>query len=175
MIFRLAPMSALIRGLTIVLLCLPVAMAVMAVLRGVTLLLPVVLLVVIYAWVWFHLRPRKFVVDGTDLHVVWPTRRRAIPRREISSVRTLGREELKREIGWGMRVGAGGLWGGFGWLWTGRRGLIHMYVSRTDRFVWIECGARRPWLITPERAEEFVRLLSAAPSATWPAARPRAS
>jgi hypothetical protein len=63
-------------------------------------------------------------------------------------------------IRWRARVGAGGLWGGFGWLWTEKRGIVQMYVSRTDRFVWIERGAERPWLISPENPEAFVRLLT---------------
>jgi hypothetical protein len=33
------------------------------------------------------------------------------------------------EVGWSMRVGAGGLWGGFGWLWTERRGIVQMYFQ----------------------------------------------
>jgi hypothetical protein len=36
-----------------------------------------------------------------------------------------------------------------------------MYVSRTDRFVWIECKSDRPWLITPDQPDAFVRTLSA--------------
>jgi hypothetical protein len=35
-----------------------------------------------------------------------------------------------------------------------------MYVSRADGLVWIEQGTSRPWLITPERPDEFVRALS---------------
>jgi len=80
-----------------------------------------------------------------------------IPRSTIVSCRTLGAADLRREIGWGARVGAGGLWGGFGWLWTRRRGVVQMYVTRTDAFVWIERGRERPWLITPENPDEFVR------------------
>ena len=75
-------------------------------------------------------------------------------------MRQVDRQELRRDVGWGMRVGAGGLWGGFGWLWTSRRGIVQMYVSRLARFVWIERGKERPWLITPERAEEFVAALT---------------
>jgi hypothetical protein len=56
-------------------------------------------------------------------------------------------------------VGAGGLWGGFGWLWTERRGIAQMYVSRTEGLVWIERRGGRPWLITPEEPEAFVRAL----------------
>ena len=75
-------------------------------------------------------------------------------------MRQVDRQEPRRDVGWGMRVGAGGLWGGFGLLWTARRGIVQMYVSRLDRFVWIERGKERPWLITPERAEEFVAALT---------------
>lgn len=75
-------------------------------------------------------------------------------------MRIVDGRELKREIGWGMRVGAGGLWGGFGRLWTTRRGVVQMYVTRTDRFVRIERAGGRPWLITPEQPEAFVRALS---------------
>jgi hypothetical protein len=35
-----------------------------------------------------------------------------------------------------------------------------MYISRTDGFVWIERVDQRPWLITPEHPEAFVRTLS---------------
>jgi hypothetical protein len=35
-----------------------------------------------------------------------------------------------------------------------------MYISRTDGFVWIERGADRPWLITPEQPQAFVSALS---------------
>jgi hypothetical protein len=92
--------------------------------------------------------------------VIWPLKRREIPREDISNVRLIHGQELRREIGWGLRVGAGGLWGGFGWLWTKRRGIVQMYISCTDRFVWIERANSRPWLITPEQPEAFVRALS---------------
>jgi len=60
-----------------------------------------------------------------------------------------------------MRVGAGELGGGFGWLWTKRHGIVQMYVSRTDGYVWIERRNDRPWLLTPDEPEIFVRVLSA--------------
>jgi Bacterial PH domain len=94
------------------------------------------------------------------IEVVWPLKRRRIPREDIASVRILQQGELRREVGWGARVGAGGLWGGFGWLWTSRRGIVQMYVSQTDQFVWIEHKNNRPWLITPEEPEAFVRAVS---------------
>ena len=90
----------------------------------------------------------------------WPLRRQEIPRGDIEAVRIIDRQTLRRETGWGMRVGAGGLFGAFGYLWTTRRGLVRMFVSRTDRFVWIERTLERPWLITPEQPDAFVRALS---------------
>jgi hypothetical protein len=158
--FRLAPMSALIRNLTFVLLALPLAFLVPPLFGRRLFVQPALFLIAMYAWVWLRFRPTRFLVDHRGLEVIWPLRRREIPRREIAAVRVVDARELKREIGWGMRVGAGGLWGGFGWLWTERRGIVQMYVSRTDRFVWIERAGGRPWLITPERPEAFVRALS---------------
>jgi hypothetical protein len=34
-----------------------------------------------------------------------------------------------------------------------------MYITRTDRFVWIERRNERPWLITPENPEDFIQAL----------------
>jgi hypothetical protein len=96
-----------------------------------------------------------------SVEVLWPLKRRTIPRDSISRVGILDREQLKQEIGWGMRIGAGGLGGGFGWLWTKRYGLVHMYISRSDGFVWIERKSDRPYLLTPDKPDLFVRALSA--------------
>jgi hypothetical protein len=158
--FRLASMCRLILGLTLMLLALPViflvaAMSSLSVLAG-----PALLLVALYAWVWLRLRPIRFVVHPGHLEVIWPLKRHRIPRDSISSVRLIDRATLRREAGWGLRVGAGGLGGGFGWLWTQRRGIVQMYVSRIDGLVWIERVNDRPWLITPEQPDAFVRALS---------------
>ena len=120
------------------------------------------LVLLIYGWVWARFRPTAFVVHPDSVEVIWPLKRRRIPRAEVSSVRVMDQQELRR----GRWVGAcgsvpAGLWGGFGWLWTSRRGIVQTYVSRLDRFVWIERGRERPWLITPDRPEEFVRALVA--------------
>jgi hypothetical protein len=158
--FGLAPMSPLVRALTLLLLVLPFAFLVGPLLGRPLFALPALFLIVIYGWVWLWFRPRRFVVHQGGLQVIWPLKRRDIPREEIADARVVDRQGLKAEIGWGMRVGAGGLWGGFGWLWTKRRGIVQMYVSRTDRFVWIERAGGRPWLITPEQPDEFVGALS---------------
>jgi hypothetical protein len=162
-VFPLAPMSPLIRTLTLGLLLLPLAFLASAAFGGSFLTIPGLLLVALYAWVWLRFRPSRFVVSPDALEILWPLKRRRIPRQDIASVRLIDKEALRREIGWGARVGAGGLWGGFGWLWTKRRGIVQMYVSRTDRFVWIERASDRPWLITPDQPESFVRALSSPP------------
>jgi hypothetical protein len=153
-------MSPLILAVTAFLLALPGSFLVAALVAGPPLALPALLMIAIYAWVWLRFRPSRFVVQSRTLEVVWPLRRRSIARDQIAAVRIVDAQELRREIGFGVRVGAGGLFGGFGWLWTRRRGRVQMYVSRTDRFVWIELASGPPWLITPDRPEDFVRALA---------------
>lgn len=158
--YRLARMSPGLRVLTIVLLLLP-AVFLVAVLAGQKdAAIPLVMVVVIYGWVWLGFRPRAFIIHPNTLEIVWPLKRREVPRQSILSLRQMDAKTVKTEIGWCARIGAGGLWGGFGWLWTQRRGIVQMYISRTDQFVWIQRGDKRSWLITPERPEEFVRELS---------------
>lgn len=161
MTFRLASMSVPILVLTVILLALPLALLLLAARWTPLLLGPAVFILVIYAWVWLRCRPTAFVVHPRILEVAWPLKRRQIPRDDISAVRAVDRQTLRREVGWGMRVGAGGLFGAFGYLWTTRRGLVRMYVSRTDRFVWIERKSDRPWLVTPDQPDAFVRALAA--------------
>jgi hypothetical protein len=143
----------------VLLLAIPVLFVAMSATGAHFLALPALLLILVYAWVWLRFRPSMFMVYDNALEVVWPLKRRSIPREEITAVRQVDGEELTREIGWGTRVGAGGLWGGFGLLWTRRRGMVQMYISRTDGYVWIERGDKRPWLLTPLQPEEFIRAL----------------
>jgi len=161
--FRLTPMSGFVRVLTLALSLLPVAFVYAAAFKGAPLLTPGILLVILYAWVWLRLRPSRFVVHPQDIEVIWPLKRRRIARADITGARVLNRAMLRALTGRAARVGAGGLWGGFGWLWSERRGIVQMYVSRSDGLVWIERGAGRPWLITPEAPEAFVRALAGAP------------
>ena len=159
MTFRLAPMDFLMRLLTLALLALPPLFLAIAVLGNRWLLGPAAFLVAVYVWIWLWFRPTRFIVHPRVLEIVWPVRRRTIPREDVVAVRLLDKHELRRKVGWAMRGGAGGLWGGFGWLWTQKRGIVRMYISRTDGLVWIERRDDRPWLITPERPEAFVRAL----------------
>lgn len=158
--YRLAPMSPVIRVITVVLFILPAAFLAGMLTGRNGFAGPFVVISGIYAWVWFRFRPSAFVIHPAALEVVWPLKRREVSRQSILSVRRVDAQTLRTEIVGGARAGAGGLWGGFGWLWTKRRGIVQMYISRTDQFVWIERGHERPWLVTPERPDEFVRELS---------------
>lgn len=159
--YALAPMSKDIRILTLVCLVVPPGLAAGALLGVRELFIPLLLILPIYAWVWLFFRPTRFVLHPDTLEVVWPLKRRQFARKSIVSAHILDARGLKDEVGWGMRVGAGGLWGAFGWLWTRRRGIVQMYISRTDQLLWLERGGERPWLISPERPEEFLRELAA--------------
>jgi hypothetical protein len=159
--FLLAAMCPVTLVVTLVLLALPVGFFVAALSGARFHVAPCFIVIALYLWIWLRFRPTCFVVHERSLEVIWPLKQRELLRHTISSIRLLDRAALKREIGWGLRLGAGGLGGGFGWLWTKRHGLVQVYASRTDGFVWIERINERPWLITPERPEAFVRALSA--------------
>jgi Bacterial PH domain len=158
-------MSGLIWALTVPLLALPLLFAVLGAQApgpaGPALWAIVGLLVLLYLVVWLWARPSRFEVLPEGLVIVWPARRRRIPRADIAGARVLVAGQFRREFGLGARVGVGGLWGGFGWVWTSRRGLLDLYVSRTDGCVLVERRSGRALLITPERPEEFIRTLGA--------------
>lgn len=166
--FPLAPMSRLIIGLTAVVLALPVVLVVAGLLSPArpVLLGAAAFVVVMCVAVWLFCRPTGFEVSGGELVVIWPLRRRVIPRTNIASARVIGRGELRKELGWAIRVGVGGLWGAFGSLWTSRRGSVEVYVSRTDGLVWIERRVGRPLLITPTNPEGFLLALGIAADAS---------
>ena len=156
----MARMSPLILAPTLFFLLAPPALLVVALYGRNQLWAAALVVLAIDLWVWLRFRPSRFTVDESGAEVVWPLKRRHIARESIVKARVMDRQALRREVGWGVRVGAGGIWGGFGWLWTERRGVVQMYVSRTDGFVWIERTGGRPWLLTPEEPEAFVRALS---------------
>lgn len=163
--FRLAPMSGLLWALTVPVLALPLLFAVLGAWAPAP-AFPVLwtiagLLVLLDLGVWCWARPSRFEVGADGLVIVWPARRRRIPRQDIAGARVLARGAFRREFGVAARIGVGGLWGGFGWAWTSRRGLLDLYVSRTDGCVLVERRSGRPALLTPERPDEFVRALGA--------------
>ncbi len=161
-VFRLAPMSGLIRGLTLALLPLPIVFAALAWASGFALLFaPGAMIATLYAAIWLWFRPSGFAVTPDVLVLRWPLRTRSIPRSEIADVREISQAELRQEFGLLLRVGAGGLWGGFGLAWSSRGKHLGLWVSRhADGFVLVRCRGSRSQLLTPERPAEFVAALA---------------
>ncbi len=176
--FPLAPMDGLNWALTVVALVLPLALLLpitiflatgpTQVRVGLFVVGPVLaLILVLYAVILSYARPRCFELSDAGLEVVWPVRRRLIPRAELAGAELLTRAELRARYGRGARVGAGGLGGGFGWLLTPKQ-RFHLYISRVDRLVVLQLRGGLPWLITPASPEAFVsavRALVASPLA----------
>lgn len=150
-------MSPLIRWLTWILLALPAAFAAagLANPHSVGLLWIALLLAGLYGVVWIWWRPSRFEVSPAGLVVVFPGRRRVVAATEIASVSPLSRLEFHQQFGRAIRVGVGGLWGGFGWLWTSN-GWVEFYVSTLDRFVLIRRTGRSPLLLSPDQPERMV-------------------
>src|SRR6185295_9361168 len=111
MSFRLAPMSAAIVVLTMIVLAVPAIFLVVAARGREILATPGLLVIALYMWIWLRFRPTEFVVGPQALEILWPLKRRVILHSDIASARMVDRRELRALIGWGMRVGAGGLWG----------------------------------------------------------------
>jgi hypothetical protein len=162
-VFPLAPMSTLIRVLTGILLAVPVYLAVVGALAGGVagvLLAPMAgVLLLLYGAVWLYARPSRFEIRPDALVLVWPAWRRRIPLADVTDAHLLTRHDLRGRLGRGGRIGVGGLWGGFGWAWTSRAGLVDLYVSRQDDLVLVERRAGRALLISPDRPQAFVRAL----------------
>jgi len=124
-------------------------------------------LVLLYAAVWVWMRPTRFEIDGAILRIHFPLRSRELPVAELDAA-CLSGPALRERIGFALRVGVGGLWGGFGRLWSRRRGWIELWISRTDGLVWVERRGGLPLLLTPEDPEVFATALGAATGAGIP-------
>ena len=148
--FPLAPMASSIRLLTGMMLAIPALFA-GAALTGranEVLLWAALILVGVYASVWIWLRPARFEVGTDGLRLRFPGRTRLVSGPSIARVRVLDPGQFRSEFGWAIRVGVGGLWGAFGWLWT-RGGWVELYISRLDRYLLIERRGAIPLLLTP--------------------------
>ena len=153
-------MSRSIRIFTVFLLAVPIGILVVGILIPSRLaLVPSLLMGMIYCWVWVYFRPTYFDLSEDVMRIVWPSRRLELSFAEITDVEILTGHDFKARYGWGMRVGAGGLWGGFGLLVT-KRGTLRFYISRLDGFVLISNTRTRTLLITPSDPENFVKILN---------------
>jgi len=161
--FPLAPMSPLIRWMTVALFGIPLAFLVLPTASGAPPPLAGVGLAVLalFAAIWIWWRPTRFEVSAEGVRIVFPGRGRLVPLQDVSGCRLVSSTAFKGEFGWAMRIGAGGLWGGFGWLWTAKGGLLDFYISRTDDFLLIERRSAPHLLITPERPDAMAQAIEA--------------
>jgi hypothetical protein len=104
-------------------------------------------------WLWF--KPTAFFIGGGSLTIKWPLRSRVIPLSDIVSADLVH----TRDMGYMIRIGAGGLWGAFGLFKTGKQGMINGYFSALEGLVLLKLKNSRPLLISPEDAENFIRAL----------------
>ncbi|MEM7771727.1 MAG: PH domain-containing protein [Cyanobacteria bacterium P01_A01_bin.37] len=158
--FQLAPMSSLIKWVTVALWVMPVAFAIAALIsREPFMGIVSALLFAMYGAVWFCCRPSRFIVSEDSIDILFLLWRRKISRQTITNVRTISKKAFQQEFGWAIRIGVGGLWGGFGWLWTTKRGMVEFYVSHLDEFVLLERSPKQTLLITPIHPTEFIRAM----------------
>ena len=164
--FALAPMDRRVTALTCVVLPLPLVFLAICCkvppvpVARVATVATTLLLSVAWVAIWVWGRPTCFELSAAGLRVVWPMRERHIAARALRGAERLTRSEFRERYGWGMRVGAGGLWGAFGILVTPKQNF-GLYVSRTDVLVLVRLADDRPLLITPAEPERFVAELNA--------------
>ncbi|WP_202950294.1 PH domain-containing protein [Gloeocapsa sp. PCC 73106] len=151
-------MSPSIKVLTIILWLLPFSILMFSYQERLAVIV-CLLIILLYGSIWIWFRPSRFTICTDYLKIVFPGRQLKIPFQDILSVSSISIETFKGEFGWAMRIGAGGLWGGFGWLWTSKKGMLEFYISRVEEFVFIERLNKKSLLITPENPAEFVKIL----------------
>ena len=161
--FRLAPMAGALRIFTWLLMPLPAAFVAFGVVApppaGPVLVGAGGFVVLIYASIWLYWRPSRFQIDRSLLRVRFPARAKAFPRAGIVGAARIDMPAFRERFGTAMRVGAGGLWGGFGWLWTSKDGWVEFYISRMTDLVLVERRDGRPLLVTPDDPDAFIAAL----------------
>ena len=162
-VFPIARMSPLILGLTVLLLCLPVVFIGLGLSvpspTSTVLLGTGVFVVLLYASIWVYFRPSSYRVTPAEMTIVWPLRSRLVPRHDVAAARVMELREFRAEYGHTIRIGAGGLFGTFGWLWSPRAGRLDVYVTNLGPWVVVERRAGRPLVLSPEDPHAFARAL----------------
>ena len=159
--FALAPMDMLMRGLTYFLWCLLLVLIGVAVVKGggVALIAPMIMGTA-FAGILIWMRPRAFILTGAGLRIEWPTRSLLIPRTKIVSAERIDQQTFGAEFGWPIRVGAGGFYGTFGYLWTSQGGFVDVEASRGNSGFVLIRTTDRPMLVTPDAPDRFVEAIN---------------
>ena len=158
--FPLAPMCPLIRGITFSLLLLPLLLGGIAVNINLPILAIVALLLIaLYGVIWLGCRPSGFRLTPKAFIIIFPLWRRRIPLSDIADISQIDARQFQRQFGWAVRIGVGGLWGCFGWLWSFRKGWIELYISQLSEFILIKRYASNAILITPNHCKQFISML----------------
>ncbi len=98
--------------------------------------------------------PRGFSLSPDGLRIHRPFGTHVLPFDRIRAARRAQSGELC-----GLRTfGSGGMFGFFGWFWSRRLGHYRAYVTHRQDMVLVE--AERPYLLSPERPDDFLRALS---------------
>jgi hypothetical protein len=150
--FRMAPTAMPYRVSSAVLLGLVPLMGAMGLVQGTPVLLWAAgAVLAVAAIVWTAFRPAWFCVRDGSLIIRWLIRERRVPLSDIHTVRMVqGAAALLEEVRPGWRIGAGGLFGTFGLLWTRKHGLTAAYLTAMDQAVVIGRSGGRPIVLTPD-------------------------
>ena len=151
--FPLAPMSRGYRILTVGVFLLPIPLLFIPMLWPTGLLM-----LAIFGGVYVLLRPTGFEVAPGHLRIVFPWRSKEVSR--INQVEAIDRGELRRRFGGLVRVGAGGLWGAFGYLWS-PRAVVETYISRGEGLLLLERPGGKPLLLSPADPAGMAQALQA--------------
>ncbi len=115
---------------------------------------PAALLLLTVVLITYGFSPRGFSLSPDGLRIHRPFGAHVLPYDRIRSARRAQPGELC-----GLRTfGSGGMFGFFGWFWSRRLGHYRAFVTNRREMVLVE--AERPYLLTPERPEDFLRSLS---------------
>ncbi|GMU63522.1 MAG: hypothetical protein AMXMBFR34_52850 [Myxococcaceae bacterium] len=148
-------MNGLIRALTVFFFALPCLFLAEGLRHGSPLLGVGGLLLLLDVEVYLVHRPRRFTLEPGALVLEYPVRAKRIPLRGLTAAEGMGAEELRARFGRALRVGVGGLFGGFGWLYTSK-GWVELDISRTDGLVLLTFEGRIPLLVSPEAPAGFI-------------------
>jgi len=159
-VFRLAPLSQMYQSITVVYSVLTVGLLIQPIMMqgrpSAFTAQPVgVILALLGAAVLLWFRPRRLEADAGGLNLVWPLRRRRIPREAILKAERLDASDL----GSLTRFGVGGLGGSFGRFRSSLRGWMDGYFTTQNNLVLLTLKDARPLLLSPADVTGFLAAL----------------